>query len=48
VIELYEYSSLEIVLHLAIKVETQLKNKSEAKRNGNTMTTTLVVGRVKK
>ena len=30
-VELYEYSSLDKVLHLAIKVETQLQKKKDAK-----------------
>jgi len=34
-VELYKYSSLDKVLHLAIKVETQLQKKKEAKRNGS-------------
>ena len=34
-VELYEYSSLEKVLHLVIKVETQLRKKIEAKRSGS-------------
>jgi len=34
-VELYEYSSLDKVLHLATKVETQLQKKKEAKRNGS-------------
>jgi len=34
-VELYEYSSLDKVLHLAIKVETQLQKKKEAKRSGS-------------
>jgi len=34
-VELYEYSSLDKVLHLAIKVETQLEKKKEAKRSGS-------------
>jgi len=35
VIELYEYSSLEKVLQLTIKVETQLKKKNKAKRSSS-------------
>ena len=34
-VELYEYSSLDKVLHLAIKVETQMQKKKEAKRSGS-------------
>jgi len=34
-VELYEYSSLDKVLHLATKVETQLQKKKEAKRSGS-------------
>ena len=34
-VELYEYSSLDKALHLAIKVETQLQKKKEAKRSGS-------------
>ena len=34
-VELYEYSSLDKVLHLAIKVETQLQKKKEAKRSSS-------------
>jgi len=33
VVELYEYSTLDKNLHLALKVESQLKKKQEAKRN---------------
>ena len=33
VVELYEYSTLEKILHLALKVESQLKKKQEDKRN---------------
>ena len=33
VVELYEYSILSKVLHLALKVESQLKKKQEVKRN---------------
>ena len=34
VVELYEYSTLDKILHLAfLKVESQLKKKQEAKRN---------------
>ena len=33
-VELYEYFSLDKVLHLDIKVETQLQKKKEAKRSG--------------
>ena len=32
VVELYEYSTLDKILHLALKVESQLKKKQEAKR----------------
>jgi len=34
-VELYEYSFLDKVLHLAIKVETQLEKKKEVKRSGS-------------
>jgi len=34
-VDLYEYSSLEKVLHLAPKVETQLQKKKEAKSSGS-------------
>jgi len=34
-VELYEYSSLDKVLHLAIKVETQLQKKKKAKGSGS-------------
>ena len=34
-VEVYEYSSLDKVLHLAIKVETELQKKREAKRSGS-------------
>ena len=34
-VELYEYSSLDKVLHLAIKVETQMQKKKKAKRSGS-------------
>ena len=34
-VELYEYSSLDKVLHLSIKVEAQLQKKKEAKRSGS-------------
>ena len=33
VFELYEYSTLDKILHLALKVESQLKNKQEAKKS---------------
>ena len=33
VVELYEYSTLDKILHLALKVESQLKKKQEAKRS---------------
>jgi len=33
VVELYEYSTLDKILHLALKVESQLKKKQEAKKN---------------
>jgi len=34
-VELYEYSSLDKVIHLATKVETQLQKEKEAKRSGS-------------
>ena len=34
-VELYKYSFLDKVLHLAIKVETQLEKKKEVKRSGS-------------
>jgi len=34
-VELYKYSFLDKVLHLAIKVETQLQKKEKAKRSGS-------------
>ena len=33
VVELYEYSTLDKILHLALKVKSQLKKKQEAKRS---------------
>ena len=33
VVELYEYSTFDKILHLVLKVESQLKKKQEAKRN---------------
>ena len=33
VVELYKYSTLEKILHLALKVESELKKKQEAKRS---------------
>jgi len=33
VVELYEYSTLDKVLHLALKVESQLKKKQETKKS---------------
>jgi len=33
VVDLYEYSTLSKVLHLALKVENQLKRKQEAKKS---------------
>jgi len=33
VVELYEYSTLDKILHLALKVESQLKKKQEAKKS---------------
>jgi len=33
VVELYEYSTFDKILHLALKVESQLKKKQEAKRS---------------
>jgi len=33
VVELYEYSNLSKVLHLTLKLESQLKKNQEAKRN---------------
>ena len=35
VVELYEYSSLEKLVHLAIKVETQLSKKTHFKNSHN-------------
>ena len=35
VVELYEYSSLEKLVHLAIKVETQLSKKNHFKNSHN-------------
>ena len=33
VVELYEYSTLDKILHLALKFESQLKKKQEAKKS---------------
>ena len=33
VVELYEYSTLDKILHLALKVESQLKKKQETKKS---------------
>ena len=35
VVELYEYSSLEKLVHLAIKVESQLSKKTSSKNSHN-------------
>ena len=35
VVELYEYSSLEKLVHLAIKVESQLSKKTHFKNSDN-------------
>jgi len=48
VIELYEYFSLENFLPLALKGETQLGKRNEAKRSSYIMTTTIVVGKQRK
>jgi len=34
-VELYKYSSIENVLHLALKVESQMKRKYRGKRRGS-------------
>ena len=47
-VELYEYSSLYKVLHLAIKVETQLQKKKRPRGVVHTMTIILVLGKIKK
>ena len=48
-VELYEYSSLDKVLHLAIKVETQLQKEKKRQRGVvHTMTTILVLGKIEK